>query len=149
MAKSLSFDTGVVEYDINGAATVRFNPADMAFVDRVYQLFSDLEAQQDDFQNRVDETGEDGAALLAYASERDRDMRRLIDGLLGEGVSDALFADMNCYALADGLPVWINLMFAIAEEIKASFEEEQKKSDPRIRGYNKKYEAMRKKYRRK
>lgn len=149
MAKSLSFDTGVVEYDINGAATVRFNPTDTAFVERVYKVFADLEAQQDEFQRRIDEIGEDGAATFAYAAERDRDMRGLIEGLLGEGVSDALFADMNCYALADGLPVWVNMMFAVAEEIEAAYSAEQKRSDPRIRGYNQKYEAMRKKYRRK
>ncbi len=149
MAKSLKFDTGVVEYDLNEDVKVRFNPTDTAFVERLYKVFGDLEAKQDEFQARIDEIGEDGAAMFAYASERDAEMRGLIDGLLGEGVSDALFADMNCYALADGLPVWVNLMFAISEEIEAAFGAEQKKADPRVRGYNKKYEAMRRKYKRK
>ena len=40
-------------------------------------------------------------------------------------------------------------MFAISEEIEAAFGAEQKKADPRVRGYNKKYEAMRRKYKRK
>ena len=149
MPKSLNFDTGRVEYDINGAATVSFNPTDTAFVERVHKLFTDLESRQDEYQKRIEEIGEDGAAMFAYASERDQEMRGLIDGVLGEGVADALFPDMNCYALAAGMPVWVNLMFAIAEEIDAAFGEQQKKADPRLKKYNAKFEAMRKKYRRK
>ena len=148
MAKEIKFSTGVEEFRINGVP-VRFNPTDTAFVERMHKVFDDLSGKQDEFQRRIDEIGEDGAAMFAYAAERDRDMRGMIDNLLGAGVADALFPDMNCYALADGLPAWINLMFAVAEEVDAAFSAEQKKSDPRIRGYTKKYEAMRRKYRRK
>lgn len=146
MAKTLSFDTGVKEYEINGAATVRFNPTDSEFVDRLYRTFTDLDARQDEFRAHVAEVEGDGAALFAYARERDQEMRASIDALLGDGVADALFPDMNCYAMADGLPVWINLMFAIAEEIEGAYAAEQKRTDPRMRSYNKKYEAMLKKY---
>jgi hypothetical protein len=73
-------------------------------------------------------------------------MRGIIDDLLGDGVSDALFGDMNVYALADGLPVWMNLLFAIAEEVERAYTSEQKKSDPRMRAYNDKYSALAKKY---
>ncbi len=110
MAKKLSFDTGVVEYDINGTAKVRFNPTDATFVERLYNTFTELESKQEEFQARIDEIGDDGERMFAYAGERDREMRGLIDGLLGEGTADALLPNMNCYALADGLPVWINLM---------------------------------------
>jgi hypothetical protein len=149
MAKSLNFDTGLVEYDINGAATVRFNPTDSEFVERLWKCFTDLEARQGEFQQKVEEIGEDGERMFAYAKERDQEMRGIIDGLLGDGVADALFPDMNCYALADGLPVWINLMFAIADEIQAAYTSQQKRTDPRVSGYSKKYEAMVKKYKNK
>lgn len=148
MAKVLSFDTGLVEYEINGAVTVRFNPTDAAFTERLYKAFTDLDARQDEFQRKVDEIGGDGAAMFAYAKERDEEMRGIIDGLLGEGVADALFPGMNCYALADGLPVWINLMFAVADEIQAAYTAEQKKTDPRVAGYNERYQGMMQKYRR-
>lgn len=148
MGKVLSFDTGLVEYEINGAATVRFNPTDAAFTERLYKAFIDLDARQDEFQRKVDEIGEDGAAMFAYAKERDEEMRGIIDGLLGEGVADALFPGMNCYALADGLPVWINLMFAVADEIQSAYTAEQKRTDPRIAGYSKKYQGMMQKYKR-
>lgn len=148
MARTISFDTGLVEYEINGAATVRFNPTDAAFTERLYDAFTDLDARQEEFRSKVEEIGEDGGQMFAYAKERDLEMRGIIDGLLGEGVADALFPDMNCYALADGLPVWINLMFAIADEIQAAYTAEQKRTDPRVAGYNKKYEDMMQKYKR-
>lgn len=149
MSKKLKVDTGVVEYDINGAIKVRFNPTDAMFIERFYKTFDDLEKQQGEFQKRVDEIGDDGAAMFAYASERDEEMRGIVDSLLGEGVSAALFGNMNCYALADGMPVWVNLMFAIAEEVADSTDREFAKGDPRLKTYSKKYEAMAKKYRKK
>ena len=146
MAKTLTFETGVVEYDVNGMAKVRFNPTDSAFVERLYKAMTDLEARQGEFQEKVDDIGGDGGKMFAYASERDAEMRAIIDGLLGDGVADALFPGMNCYALADGMPVWINLMLAIAEEVESAFSEQRKKGDPRARAYNQKYAAMMAKY---
>ena len=145
-SKSLSFDTGVVEYEINGMATARFNPTDAAFAERLYDAFTELDARQDEFEKRVTEIGEDGEAMFAYAKERDEEMRGIIDGLLGEGVADALFPDMNCYALADGLPVWINLMLAVADEVATAYEGERGKGDPRLKAYDGKYHDLLKKY---
>lgn len=149
MAKTLSFDTGLVEYEINGAATARFNPTDSNFVERLWKCFTDLESHQDEFQKKVDEIGEDGQRMFAYAKERDAEMRSIIDSLLGEGVADALFPSMNCYALADGLPAWMNLMFSIADEIQSAYDKQGKRADPRINGYSKKYQSMMRKYKRK
>ena len=147
MAKIISFGDGLVEYEINGAATVRFNPTDAAFTERLYRAFSDLDARQDEFQRTVEEIGDDGERMFAYAKERDAEMRGIIDGLLGDGVSDALFGDMNCYALADGLPVWINLMFAVAGEVDSAYDDERSKADPRVREYKARHEELLKKYR--
>ena len=147
MAKTITFDTGIVEYEINGAATVRFNPADVNFTERMYNSFMALDERQDEFKRRVDEIGGDNEEMFSYAKERDAEMREIIDALLGDGVADALFPDMNCYALADGMPVWINLMFAIAEEIRDAFASQQEKADPRIRKFNAKNEELMRKYR--
>ena len=149
MAKTLTFDTGIVTYDLNGDASVRFNPTDASFVERLYRTFADLEAKQDEWQRQVEDIGEDGERMFAYAKERDADMRHAIDALLGDGVADAVFPDINCYALADGLPVWVNLMFALAEEVERAYTAEQKKTDPRVKGYSDKYGKLVQKYRKK
>lgn len=148
-ATELNFDTGIKEFRINGAVTVHFNPTDTAFVERLYGAFTDLEKNQDEYQKRIDEIGDDGEKLFEYANERDAEMRAIIDNLLGEGVADALFVNMNCYALSEGLPIWLNLMFVIAETIEKAFTTEQKKSDPRLKKFSKKYDGMMAKYKRK
>ena len=66
-------------------------------------------------------------------------MRAMIDETLGASVCDALFGGMNVYAMADGLPVWCNLLLAVMDEIDTSFAKEQKRMNPRIAKYTAKY----------
>ena len=146
MAEKLTFETGIKEFDINGKATVSFNPTDAAFVERVYDALTGLEQKQDQFQAEVKEIDGDEDRLFAYSKERDEEMRGIIDGLLGEGVSAKLFGNMNCYALGEGIPIWMNLMFAITETIQKAFTSEQKKSDPRLKKLSGKYNKMAAKY---
>lgn len=138
MAKALSFETGLVEYEVNGAVTVRFNPTDESFVARLEQAFGTLDHLQDAL-------AEDGG--FARFGELDREMRSVIDGLLGDGVADVLFPGMNCYAIADGLPVWMNLVLALLDEVSEAYEREFGKTDGRISEHNAKYDAMLAKYR--
>lgn len=144
--KTLSFDTGLTEYKINDTVTVAFNPTDANFSDRFYETLSKLEEQQDAMRGEAEKRTDDPRAMFEFITERDKAMRNAIDSLLGPGVADGLFPNMNCYAMANGLPVWMNLMFAIADEIKTSIDAEQKKTDPRIQAYNKKYADLIAKY---
>ena len=45
--KSLSFPDGLEEYSLNGRVTVRFNPTDASFLERLSELFSRLDALQE------------------------------------------------------------------------------------------------------
>ncbi len=138
MAKQLTFDKNLVEYDINGDYTLKFNPTDEGFVARLEALFESLEG----LQGRLAE-----GKGFAQFGELDAEMRAQIDALLGEGASDALFADMNCYAIADGLPVWMNLVFALLDEVADAYEREFGKTDARVKAHNAKYDALMAKYR--
>lgn len=137
MAKSISFDSGLVEYEINGVQ-VSFNPTDETFVHKLEGAFHAL----DNIQGELD-----GSAGFEQFIQMDRDMRGIIDGLLGDGISDKLFPNMNCYALADGLPVWMNLMLALWDEVAEVYEREFGKTDNRMKAHNAKYDAMMSKYR--
>jgi len=139
MAKLLQFETGVVEYDINGAATVRFNPADETFTRKLYETVALLEGIQD-------RTASDSTPFDSFG-DLDAEMREAIDELLGEGVADALFPGMNCYAIADGFPVWMNLVMALVDEVTEAYAREFGKTDARIKAYSGKYDAMFAKYR--
>ena len=138
--KTLSFATGLKEYDLNGVCTIWFNPTDESFTQSLYELFGELENLQNSFA--------EGDGFEKFR-DLDTEMRGKIDGLLGEGVSDKLFGNMNCYAIADGLPVWTNLMLALLYEISESYEREFGKTDSRVKAHEKKYGAIMAKYRRK
>lgn len=136
--KELNFETGLVEYRVNGNAVVRFNPTDSNFVKRLFDAYETLDSKQEFYKKRV-ETIADKREVFIFAKEQDEEMRGIIDGLFAEPVSEAIFGALNVYALADGLPVWCNLMFAVMDEIDTSFAREQKATNPRLEVYRKKW----------
>lgn len=141
MPKTLSFDTGLVEYDLNGSVTVRFNPTDESFVSKLYDAFGKL----DGLQEELTDGGGDAGDVLRRFGDLDEEMRGTIDGLLGAGVADAAIP-MNCYSIADGLPVWCNLMLALLDEVTEAYEREFGKTDGRIKAHSAKFDTMMAKY---
>lgn len=137
MAK-LQFDTGVREYEINDACTVRFNPCDPVFTERLFRIFDKLGKMQEDGE-RENAGIHDGAKLFELIRERDKEMRADIDSIFGEPVCEKIFDGIGVYALADGLPLWANFLMAIIDEVDSSIVAEQQKGSPRIDYYMKKY----------
>ncbi len=130
----IRFDTGLVTYSLNGACDVMFNPTDTTFVEHLYSVFDALDKKQDEYQAELEKTG-GTREVFDIAQKRNAEMRGMIDDILGDGVCDSLFGEMNVYALADGLPVWANLMLAIMDEVDTTFSREQKRTNPRINKY--------------
>lgn len=136
----LRFSTGEVTYNLNGKIDVVFNPTDSAFVEKLYNTFSQLDALQDTYKKEI-ESVTDSKKIFDIARARDTEMRKMIDSIFdGAPVSNEVFGYMNVYALADGLPVWANLLLAVMDEIDTSFDAEQKKTNPRISKYTAKYQ---------
>lgn len=136
--KELTFETGLAAYSLNGACEVCFNPTDTAFAQRLFEAFEALEQKQEEYQQQA-ATLREPREIFAFARERDREMRQLLDGLLAAPVSDTLFGEMNLYAMAGGLPVWCNLLLALMDEMDAALAREQKAADPRLKKYLDKY----------
>ena len=136
--KELNFDSGLVTYSLNGKCEVSFNPTDSNFVERLYSAFEDLDKAQI-------EKMADKKEIFEFARERDAEMRGIIDGVFDAPVSEAVFGGMNVYAIANGLPVWCNLMMAVMDEIDTTFSREQKLTNPRISKYTAKYQKYQKK----
>lgn len=130
----LNFSTGLVSYKLNGACEVSFNPTDSAFVERLFGVFDALDQKQDAYQEEIEQAG-DGREVFEIARRWDAEMRSMIDDLFGSPICDALFGSMNVYALADGLPIWTNLMLTIMDEVDTSFSKERKLTDARIKKY--------------
>lgn len=135
--KELSFDTGVVRYTINEKYAVYFNPTDSAFIKRLYDTFVELDKKQE--AHKAEIANAKNGEILGIAEKRDAEMCAMIDNVLGEGASAALFEGGSSYALAGGFPRWANLLLVIIDEINNQMDEEQKKYNSRIEKYTKKY----------
>ena len=134
----IRFDIGVVRYNINGAVEVNFNPTDLEFAKRLFATFDALDEKQQEFEQFRGETA-DAKALFEFDRKLDGEMREILDGLFDVPVCEALFGNMSCYAFANGLPVWCNLVLAVMDEMKVSYAAEQKKTNPRLQKYLDKY----------
>ncbi len=140
----IEFNTGLVEYEINGQAKVVFNPTDAGFIERIFDAFDELDRQQEAYSAEI-EAQTDNAGVFRVARKMDSEMRARIDAAFGApGTAEAVFGGVNVYALADGLPVWCNLMLAVIDEMDTGFAREKKASNPRVQKYLAKYNRRKK-----
>ena len=136
--KALNYDTGINEYDLCGRVTVRFNPTDVGFLEKLSDSFAALDLIQEEVKLSQEEiAGEKDVFNLA--KNLDGKMRDILNALFGMDVCTPLFGSMNLFASAGGLPVWANLMLAIADEVETSMSGELKKREARIKKYTEKY----------
>ena len=134
----LKFETGLVTYKLNDACEVAFNPTDNNFSERLFKTFDELESRQEAWKRQTEHMT-DKKEIFAFMRERDAEMRKIIDDLFGVPVCDACFGGMSVYALAGGLPVWVNLFLAVMDEIDTSFAREQRMTNEKIKKYTAKY----------
>ena len=134
----IKFDTGVVSFNLNGKATIEFNPTDSVIVEKIYNTFDELDKKQDAYKSEIEKCA-NKRDIFDIARRRDQEMRDMIDGLFEKPICSDLFGGMNVYAMADGLPVWCNLMLAIIDQIDTTFSREQKATNPRVKRYTEKW----------
>lgn len=133
----LKFSTGVKEYRLNDKCTVFFNPSDPAFADRLYAAFDDLKKKQDARDNDVEKMS--ARETFDWLSQMDKEMRDTIDGVFEQPICEVLFGRVNVYAIADGAPLWMNLMLAIMDELDEGIKREKAFHNERLVKYTKKY----------
>ena len=137
--KELNFETGLVTYSLNGGkCQLSFNPTDSNFVEKLFNAFDTLDKKQEAYKAEAEKNA-NKREIFETARKMDEEMRDIIRDAFGFDVCGAVFGDMNVYALADGLPVWCNLMLSVMDEIDTTFAREQKAQNPRISKYTKKY----------
>lgn len=134
----ITFGQGIKEYSINGKCTVAFNPADGIFAEKLYNAFDRMEKMQDGYKAQISKMG-NKREIFDVARKLDQEMRVIIDEVFDAPVCDAVFGSMSVYALADGLPAWVNLMLAVMDEINESISEAQTHGDERLKKYLSKY----------
>ena len=136
--EKFNFDTGMKEFEINDAVTVSFNPTDPETIKKIFDVFDSLDAKQAAYKAEIARCGET-KEIFDIASRRDAEMREVLDSLFGKPICEPLFGTMNVYELADGLPVWCNLMLAIIDQIDTRSLQERKGTSARIEQYTKRW----------
>lgn len=115
--KNISYSsTTYKEYQLNGDAIIRVNVSDIGILTRYRQSAEEI----DKVHKRIGShpTADDLDAA-------DKAIRSLIDGVFGEGISDAAFGAVNCLSpTTDGGVLCINFLRAffpvVSEDIKAA-----------------------------
>ena len=138
MAEIIKFDTGIKEFDINGAVKVYFCPTDMDFIEKVFNVAETIDKKTEEFQNRVKDL-EDNRDVFDEARAIDSEVRELLNSIFDMDVCTPLFGTMNTYAAADGLPAWANFILAIVDTFEGDFAEQKKRTNPRLKKYTEKY----------
>ena len=132
------------DYGTDTGREVEFNPADQGFAEELYGLVSKLskihEARVKEYEAETD-----AAVRFDLSREEDAQMRAAVDSLFGEGFCRDVFKT-RLFALADGMTVVENFLFALMDEMDASVTENLAKRDSRIRKYTEKYSKYTKKF---
>ncbi len=134
---ALNFSTGIKTFDVNdGAAQISYNPTDVNFVSRLFDLFV---ACSERYEADKDKKFENSAAFFEYAKQRDAEVHEGIDDLFGKDSAAAVFQGVSSYAMADGLPLWTNFLLAVIDTVPEEMSRQIKASKPRVEKYLKKY----------
>lgn len=129
--KSLNFDSGVKEYEINGDPNrvLRINPSDFGIIERINKAKDAL----DELHITPDIDG---------MVELDKVVRAQIDEIFGTGSADVIFGETNSASFAGGQPVFLNFLDSIIPEIERVVGEERKKSAAKIQKYTSQVENL-------
>lgn len=133
----LNFDTGLKTYDINGVCEIQLNPTDSLLTSRLLSLVSRLDEKREQYARDIENAEIEN--VFDIASKFEADVRTEIDAALGAPVCEAVFGSMSVMSMANGLPVFCNLVFAILDEVDAGWERETAKTNARIAKYTAKY----------
>lgn len=142
--KELNFETGLVEMKVNGGRVIRFNPADLGFMDTLYSMLGKIESIEAETKKKQDKT-DDPAKLFDRSRASDKQMRAAVDSVFGEGFCAEVFPGiLRLTALANGLSVLENFVFAVMDEMDESVRDNLAKREGRIAKYTAKYQKYKK-----
>lgn len=133
----LNINTGVEEYVINGKVKVYLNPTDPAFVSRLYNRFSELEERDKAWRDNLSKL--EGAEVLIAWEEGDQLFRAAIDDILGEETCKRICGSVSVLAMADGAPIWMNILLGLIDVIDSGVAREEKAKNPKLQKYLSKY----------
>lgn len=144
---TMTLDTGLVELDINGVRTIKFNPSDVGFAEDLYGLASKIGSIQDAKEAEFAKT-EDPVVKFDISRAEDKEMRAAVDDYFGEGFCADLFPGVRLYALADGMTLIENLLYGLLDKMDEDITANIARRDAKMKKYTDKYRKYSSKYHR-
>ena len=143
---ALNYIAGKREYTLPGGGVIWFDPCDSEFANRVIMAVRNCQ----EIQKRFPKNGfADLDEQLACIQNINDDIRKEIDNAFGDQVADKACCGSSPTSISDGLPVWMNFLMAVIDEIDANMPEGEKRSRARVQQYVDKYNTKYAKYMRK
>lgn len=143
--ENLTVETGLIELDVNGKRTIQLNPSDAGFVETLYGLVSKLDSIHTE-AGKAAQAEEDPVKRFDITRTEDKQMREAVDDVFGAGFCADVFPGIRLFALADGLTVIENFLYALLDKMDEDITANVAKRDARIAKYTDKYSKYRKKY---
>lgn len=134
---TLKIDDALEEVRLNDKVSVWLNLTDTHFINKLFDAFNQMDKARDEYRGRIEEL--ENKELFDFARNLDLHMREIINGVFGVDVCTPLFGETSVCAIANGLPLWANLMLALIDEIDSTIAREKKITNPRILKYTEKY----------
>lgn len=138
MAESIRIDTGIKEFDLNGAVTVYFCPTDVTFAEKLFSIEEAIEKKTEEYSERIDKL-EDNKDVFEAANALDREIREMLNSIFDTDICTPLVGTTKIYAIANGLPIWANTILGLIDAMDADLEEQKKRTKQRIKKYTEKY----------
>lgn len=134
--RSLKFNTGIKEFDINGdeSRVIRVDTTDINLGQRVEAGRKELRKLAKKFET-LTKTAKSDDKILEIFSEYDKQVRQQIDGMFDSPVSDIAFGNANCLSICGGNFLFENFLNILLPEIEKDLNEELKASEKRIKKY--------------
>ena len=121
--------------------TVNFNPADQEFAEELYTLVYRI-GQIHKEKNKLRDAESDMLKRFELNRAEDSEMRAVVDDVFGEGFSNDVFKT-RLFAVADGLTVVENFLFALLDEMDEKTTAAIASRDAKVKKYTEKYRKYR------
>ncbi len=134
MSTTINFDDGLRSYDLNGDSSriIMFNPTDFAIATRFDIAIKEIEKYK---AKNILADGDIINETSVAVSDLDTFIKKQIDFILGNPVSDVVFGNVSPMSPVGGVPLYERFLDAVSPIITAEIEKENKEVSKRISKY--------------